>query len=97
MGALLSGDIRRFQLLGVDLLGGQAAEQVPVQRSIRRQGHVGHELHPIVGDRSDGRNELQRGAGVVTEQAGQGYQLLEGGRTGWYGPTVAIRMALSKR
>ena len=66
------------QLLLVDLLGGQAAEQVPVEGAVGGQRHVGHQLHPVVGDGADGRDELERGAGVAAQRAGQRDELLEG-------------------
>ena len=81
VGARGRGQVGRLQLLLVDLLGGQAAEQVPVERPVGGQRHVGHQLHPLVGDGADGGDELERGAGVVPQGAGQGHELVEGGRS----------------
>ncbi len=63
------------QLLLPDLLAGQAAQQVPVERPVGGQRHVGHQLHPVVGDRSDGRDELEGRPLVAAQGAGQGHEL----------------------
>ena len=65
VGARAAARSEASQLLLVDLLGGQAAEQVPVEGPVGGQGHVGHELHPVLGDGPDGRDELERRARVV--------------------------------
>ena len=71
-----------LELLLVDLLRRQAAEQVPVEGPVGGQGHVGHELHALVGDRSHRRDELECRAGVAPQRAGQGDDLCEGGTPG---------------
>ena len=51
VGAVLGGVVARRELLLVDSRRGQAAEQVPVERSVRGQRHLGHQLDAIGADR----------------------------------------------
>ena len=59
------GVVARRELLLVDLGGGEAPEQVPVQRPVGRQRHVGHQLDPVGADLAHRGDELERGAFVV--------------------------------
>ena len=96
VGPLLGRHVRGPELLLEYLLGGQAAEKVPVQRTVSSQGHLRHQLHAGVGNRSHGRDELERRARMASQRPRQCHELLEGGRTRRDGPTIAVRVALAE-
>ena len=50
LGAAFGGVIRRRELLREHRRGRRAPEQVPVERTVGRERHPGHELDALVGD-----------------------------------------------
>ena len=97
MGAPLPGPIGCAQLLLEDRGGRQAPEQVPVERAIGGEGHVGHQLDAVVGDLAHGRDELQGGALVVPNGPGQGEQLGVTGSPRRHRLAVAVGVGLAER
>ena len=87
------------QLLGVHGCGRQAAEQVPVERPVRGQRHLGHELDAIVGDDAHCRDELERRALVIAHGTREGEQLVvrAGPRRNRRAVTISVRFAERRR
>ncbi len=71
-----AGVVARRELLLVHLGGRQAAEEVPVERSVRGERHVGHELDAVAGDLAHRGDELERCALVVAHRGREREQLL---------------------
>ncbi len=67
--ALLGGAIGRRELVAVRVTPGPDDEHVPVQRPPRCRRHRGHERDVLVGERPDRRDELERRAGMVADDA----------------------------
>ena len=74
--ALLRGAVARRELLLVDLHRREAAEQVPVERTVGGERHVRHELDALGGDLAHRRDELERGPGMVPHGPREGEELL---------------------
>ncbi len=70
--ALLGGDVESGQLvLHVVPVVGEHLQQVPVQRAIRCRAHRAHQLERVVAELTNGWDELQGGAGELTDHAAQ--------------------------
>ena len=93
----LGGHVGGGELLLVDLDGGQAAEQVPVERAVGGGDHVGHEVHAVLGDLADAGMNSRVVPGVVTDGGGQGDELVGGGGEGRHGMAVAVAVGLAQR
>ncbi len=88
--APLGREVTRFELLAVDVRGGHGTEQVPVERAIGGQRHVGHELHAVPRHLADPGDHAQGRAGVEADHPGQGHTLHERRRPGRDRHTVAV-------
>ena len=97
VGAALGSQVGRPELAGEDLLGSQAPEKIPIEGTVGGQGHVGHELHPVLGDGPDRGDELERGPFVVAHGGGQSHELLTSGTGGRNRVVVAVEVALTER
>src|SRR5699024_1750288 len=97
LGALGGGHVGRRQLLLVDLDGGEAAQQVPVERASSGGRHVGHQRHALVGDLADTGDELEGRPVVLAGGGGQGDQLVGGGGQGRDVVAVAVPVRLAPR
>ena len=95
--AALGGVVARRELLLVDLGGGEAPQQVPVQRAVRRERHVGHELDAIDTDLAHRGDELERRSLVVAHRTCQRQQLVVRRGAGRHRVAVAVGVRLAQR
>ena len=95
--ACCGGVVARGELLLVDLRGGEAPEQVPVQRPVGRQRHVGHQLDAIGADLAHRGDELERRPFVVAYRACERQELVVRRGAGRHRVAVAVGVRLAER